>query len=223
MRGCHLLVLPFFAATFFGAAHQVAAEPVLFGPGTQFVSHSKPALQENQILAEFSFYVDAPYFGAFVIAPGTDVYALTMGFHSLDMAIDGALRLCEISSSQIYEPSQPCILVATKIPKGLDSDEIWANGRGNLPSGLGQPSYSVFVDEYRAKAQAEGFSAFAISSFAQDGYATGFATQAEAEDRAIAECEAAVAASLVPYPRDIREMIRNEGLDRCHVFDSQGH
>lgn len=216
-----LSVVPLLVLVLSGLSGRAGAEVELFGPKARVFIHADLPLTADQQRGLEGLRTDPQYFGAMAILPGSYIYANFRGFHSWDMAIDGAVSECRRLSLLAGVQDRQCVLIASVIPKGLDEKEVLARGRGKLSAGLGQGSYFTFTGAYRDGKVRGTYGAFAISNFAQDGYSLGLPTRAMAEDWAVGECEAAVARAIVPYSRDVREYLREEGLDRCRVVDVQ--
>lgn len=202
---------------FFCGSGSAQTGPTLFGEGTQLVYHSHLKLESQQKQGLSWLRNDQQYFGAMAILPGTGIWASFRGFHSWDVAIQSALFECGLEALSEGQDPKECVLYASVLPRSLDAKAAASGGSGKLPSGLGQNAYSIFVGEYQSKQIPDTYGAFAISGLAQDAYSVGFSSEAAARDRAIAECEAFVAKVLVPYPKSIRDLMRENDLDRCWV------
>lgn len=192
-------------------------EPGLFGKGAQLVVHSQIQLEPPQRRGLSWLRYDMQYFGAMAIVPGTNVWSAFRGFHSWDNAISVAKVGCGLQAVSAGENPKACILYASVLPRSLDPTEAASRGYGKLPSGLGQNAYGAFVGDYQRRQKPNKFGAFAISGFAQDGYSYGLGSETAARDHAIGACEASLAKALIPYPRDLRDFLRHNNLDRCWV------
>lgn len=189
----------------------------LFGPGAKLIYHSTAELRPLQKRGLRWLRGDMQYFGAMAIVPGSGVYAVYRGFHSWRIAVTIALFHCRMEALRAGEDPKACVWYASVVPRSLDVDKAVAKGVRGLPYGLGQNAYKAFVGDYERRQRPNTYGAFAISGFAQDGYSYGFSNAVDAADRAKAQCEASMAKALVPYPREIRDLFREKGLDRCWV------
>ena len=188
----------------------------LFGDGTKVVIQSNIALKAGQF-REFNnnFSQGKEYFGAFAVNRTRDTFFYFNGFHSLEVANQFAIMSCRNYSIERNHDPDKCVLYANLIPTSVKPSDISARG-------MGYPSYTAFVGEYKNNQIAGKFGAFAVSGMSEDGYSWGYASKEGAIDEAVSVCEGWAARHIAGNSKSDRDAIEGAGLTDCRVVHISG-
>lgn len=199
------------------AALTVLAPPIVaqttYGSEATVRLHSTITLDRNERADFRQFQRDTYYFGAFAVNTVEDAWAWVDDYHDLQTAMQAALIGCRFWSTDAN--ANACVLYASVVPAGF-------TGNQSVRGSVNMTGSEALNGPFREGAVSGTYGAFAVSGLGEWGYATEYPTAAQAADEALAQCNAALAATLADYGPEGRAEARQRRLDRCTIIARTG-